>query len=162
MHCRICLEAFLSPLLSCTRFQLFAIFLLFYRGLHSRDSNFALEGKRSVIDMLNIPIGIVQSKMVRPYTFAIQVFDDLPTDLYVLFLKRDGTAADCVAVDLLESCQSDEQRDVISGVVATAYSGELFMMSATLQTLAHLHNPGGSDTVRSSKLRVLGEISGES
>lgn len=65
-------------------------------------------------------------------------------------------------MDLLESCQSDEQRDVISGVVATAYAGEPFIMSATLQTLNDFDIPAGSDTVRSLILDVPGEISGES
>ena len=67
-------------------------------------------------------------------------------------------------MDLLESCQSDEHKDVISGVVATAYAGEPFIMSATLQTLNHLYIPfsAGSDTVRSSILDVPSETSGES
>ncbi|KJA21663.1 hypothetical protein HYPSUDRAFT_687524 [Hypholoma sublateritium FD-334 SS-4] len=74
---------------------------------------FALEGKRSVLDMLNIPLGIVQSKM------------------------KDGTAADCVAADLLESCQSDEQRDAIAGVIATAYAAGSDTTVSSIGTFFH-------------------------
>ena len=34
-------------------------------------------------------------------------------------------APPCVAADLLETCESEEEMDIIAGVVLTSYAGEL-------------------------------------
>lgn len=41
----------------------------------------------------------------------------------VCVFQNEGTAADCATVELLETCQSKEERDAISGVAATGYVG---------------------------------------
>lgn len=51
---------------------------------------YALEGKHSVLDMLNIPLGIVQTKIVSSWATDIPVFTDLPADLSALFLFVEG------------------------------------------------------------------------
>ncbi|KJA21688.1 hypothetical protein HYPSUDRAFT_67609 [Hypholoma sublateritium FD-334 SS-4] len=71
---------------------------------------FALEGRKLALDMRNIPLSIVEGKM------------------------KDGTAADCVAVDLLESCQSDKQRETIAGVIATTYAGKTCITVSSMGT----------------------------
>ena len=69
-------------------FPIIRYFPSFLPGLAFK--RFALEGKRSVLDMLNIPLGIVQSKIVRPCTSAIKAFDDSPSDLCVIYMLVEG------------------------------------------------------------------------
>lgn len=72
--------------------------------------------------------------MVRFQATATLVCDGLAEFRVFYFLQKDGTAAACVAVDLLESCQSDKQRDIIAGVIATTYAGKLCIVFATLRS----------------------------
>lgn len=42
----------------------------------------------------------------------------------LVILQKDGVATNCATVELLETCQSKEEFDVISGVAATGYVGK--------------------------------------
>ncbi|KJA18940.1 hypothetical protein HYPSUDRAFT_44792 [Hypholoma sublateritium FD-334 SS-4] len=59
---------------------------------------FALEGKKWAHEMRDVPLGFVQKQM------------------------KEETAPHCVSADLLETCQSKEEMDVIAGVVLTSYA----------------------------------------
>ena len=71
--------------------------------------------------------------------------------IYVGVFQKEGTAIDCATVELLETCQSKEERNAISGVAATGYVGKDLQCKRRMLYFTYPFEPlAGSDTVCSS------------